>query len=255
MPEMTRYDYGVPSWLDLGTYDLDKGVSFYSELFGWEGHDLGADSGHYTIFTKSGKRVAAIWPIQDAGPCRWTTYINVDDVEEVSRKVRSAGGKVVVTPMDVMTAGRMAMFTDTTDTAIAAWQPGQHPGAQLANEPGAFSRSELTSSSPAKSKAFYSAVFGWNWSGDADGAKAQVSDRTVAWLTPRPPGTSADVPDNWLVHFGSLDVDTDVKKAADLGASVLAGPADQGGTGRLAVLADSQGTAFALFNDRTWAEV
>ena len=34
MPEMTRYEHGVPSWADIGTQNLDAGVRFYSELFG-----------------------------------------------------------------------------------------------------------------------------------------------------------------------------------------------------------------------------
>ena len=35
----------------------------------------------------------------------------------------------------------------------------------------------------------------------------------------------AEVPDNWLVYFGAADVDAAVKKATDLGASVVVGPA------------------------------
>jgi len=247
MPEMTRYEHGVPSWVDMGTHDLSVGVRFYAELFGWESQDMGEEAGHYTIVTKDGKQVAAIAPAQDPGPPRWTTYINVDNVDEVARKAESAGGKVIVAPMSVMTAGRMAMFTDTTGAAIAAWQPGQHLGAQLVNEPGAFIWSELSSSDVAKSKAFYSAVFGWNWGGADEYAEAQVGGRTIAGLMPRPPAVPADVPDNWLVYFGTADLDGDVKKAADLGAGVIAGPADIPGTGRFAVLTDPQEAAFALF--------
>jgi predicted enzyme related to lactoylglutathione lyase len=77
MPEMTRYEHGVPSWVDIGTQDPSTGVRFYSELFGWEGQDMGEEAGHYTIVTKDGKQVAAISPAQDPGPPRWTTYINV----------------------------------------------------------------------------------------------------------------------------------------------------------------------------------
>jgi predicted enzyme related to lactoylglutathione lyase len=225
---------------------LNAGVRFYSELFGWEGQDLGEDTGHYTIFTKDGKRVAAISPAQDAGPSRWTTYLNVDDVEEVSRKARSAGAKVHVTPMDVMTAGRMAMFADATGAVIAAWEPRQHLGAQLVNEPGAFSWSELSSSDLARSKAFYSAVFGWTWNGADDYAQAQVRGQTMAGLMPRPPGMPTAMPDSWLVYFGTADVDADVRKAVGLGAEVVAAPADLAGTGRFAVLEDSQGAPFAL---------
>jgi predicted enzyme related to lactoylglutathione lyase len=74
-----------------------------------------------------------------------------------------------------------------------------------------------------------------------------VSGRTIGGLMPRRPGMPADVPDSWLVYFGAADVDADVKKATDLGAGVIADPADIPGTGRFAVLIDPQEAAFALF--------
>jgi len=247
MPEMTKYEHGVPSWVDIGTPDPSASVRFYSELFGWAGQDMGEEAGHYTIVSKDGKQVAAISPAQDPGPPRWTTYINVDNVDEVTRKAESAGGKIIVAPMDVMTAGRMAIFMDTTGAVIAAWQPGQHLGAQLVNEPGAFTWSELSSSDVAKSKAFYTAVFGWGWGGGDDYPEAQVSGRTIGAIMSRPEGMPAEVPDSWLVYFGTADVDADAAKAANLGARVTVGPADIPGTGRFAVLLDPQGAAFALF--------
>jgi hypothetical protein len=41
------------------------------------------------------------------------------------------------------------------------WQPGEHKGAQLVNEPGAWSMSQLNTRDPHGSKSFYGAVFGW----------------------------------------------------------------------------------------------
>src|ERR1700722_9813996 len=105
MPEMTRYEHGVPSWVDIGMHDLAAGVGFYTALFGWTGQD--------TIALKDGKQVAAIAPAQDAGPPRWTTYVNVDDVDEVARTAEAAGGKTLGAPMGVLGGGRGAMFTDT----------------------------------------------------------------------------------------------------------------------------------------------
>jgi uncharacterized protein len=247
MPEMSRYEHGVPSWVDIGTADLGAGVRFYAQLFGWDGQDMGEEAGHYTIVSKDGRQVAAISPAQDSGPPRWTTYINVDDVAETARKAEAAGGTVIVAPMDVMAAGKMAIFADPTGAVIAAWEPGEHLGAQLVNEPGSFTWSELSSSDVATSKAFYSAVFGWGWGGSDDYSEAQVGGRTIGGLMARRPDMPADMPDSWLVYFGADDVDADVKKATDLGASVLAAPMDIPGTGRFAVLADPQGAAFALF--------
>ena len=247
MPEMTRYEHGVPSWVDIGTPDPQAALSFYASLFGWQGQDMGEEAGHYTIVSKGGKQVAAISPAQDAGPPRWTTYINVDDVDSVTKNAESAGGAIIVAPMDVMTAGRMAIYRDTTGAFIAAWQPADHIGAQLVNEPGAVTWNELSTSDLAKSKAFYSEAFGWGWGGSDEYAEAQVSGRTIAGVMPRRPDMPSDVPDHWLVYFGSADVDADAKKAAELGGKVAVEPTDIPGMGRFAVLLDPQGAAFAIY--------
>lgn len=247
MPEMTRYEDGVPSWVDIGTPDPQAALRFYAELFGWEGQDMGEQAGHYTIVSRGGKQVAAISPAQAASPPRWTTYVNVDDLEAVAAQVPVAGGTVLVAPMDVMDAGRMAIFQDATGAVIAAWQPGSHIGAQLVNEPGALIWNELTTSDMAASKAFYSAVFGWGWGGSEQYAEPQIGGRTIGGMMPRPLDMPANVADQWLVYFGADDVDGDVKKAVDLGATVLVEATDIPGTGRFAVLADPQGAAFAIY--------
>lgn len=247
MPEMSKYENGVPSWVDIGTPDPPAALRFYGELFGWDAQDMGEDAGHYTIVSKNGKQVAAISPAQDPGPPRWTTYVNVDDVDAASAKVDSAGGKVVVAPMDVMSAGRMAVFADPTGAVIAAWQPGEHRGAELVNEAGALIWNELSTSDVAKARTFYSDVFGWGWGGGDEYAEAQVSGRTIAGVTPRREGLPADVPDHWLVYFGTDDADGDYERAVGLGATGVAGPMGIPGVGRFAVLVDPQGATFALF--------
>jgi hypothetical protein len=247
MPEMTKYQHGVPSWVDLGAKDLAAAVTFYTELMGWETQDMGGEAGHYTIASKDGKQVAALATAQDPGPPRWATYIDVDDVDTVTSKVEAAGGRVILAPMDVMTAGRMAVFADSTGAVISVWEPKDHIGAQLVNEPGAFTWSELTTSDLAKSKQFYTDVFGWGWGGSPEYAEAQVSGRSIGGAQPRRPEVPAEVPDNWLVYFSSAGVDDDVKTATGLGATVVHEPTDIPGMGRFAVLADPEGAVFALF--------
>jgi uncharacterized protein len=247
MAEVTTYEYGVPSWVDIGAPDVAAAVAFYTELFGWEAQDLGEEAGHYTIASKNGKQVAALSTAQDPGPPRWATYINVDDLDAVAEKVPAAGGTVIVAPMQVMSAGRLAVFADSTGAVISAWEPQDHIGAQLVNEAGALVWNELATSDLAKSQQFYTEVFGWGWGGSDQYAEAQVSGRTMAAAQPRPPGLPAEVPDNWLVYFGSTDVDADTKTATALGATVLVEPTDIPGMGRFAVLADPQGATFALY--------
>lgn len=248
MPEMTGYIHGVPSWVDIGTTDLGAALAFYGELLGWQGQDMGEEAGHYTIVTRAGKQVAAISPAQDPGPPRWTTYINVDDVDAVTKTVGDAGGQVVFGPMDVMTQGRMAIFADPTGAFVAAWQPRDHIGAQLVNETGALCWNELSTSDLGRAKTFYGAVFGWTFGGSDEYAEAQVDGRTVAGLMPRPAEMPSEVPDHWLPYFGVDDVDASVEQARSLGGSVVFGPADIPGTGRFAALVDPQGAAFAIFS-------
>lgn len=251
MTAMSRYEHGVPSWVDLGTSDQKGALAFYQGLFGWDAEDMGEQSGHYTIVSVDGKQVAAISPAQqDDGPPYWTTYVNVDDAENIVKKVESAAGKTLAGPMDVMDQGRLAVFADVTGAAIAVWQPGQHIGAQRINVPGALTWSELATSDLPRSRTFYAQVFGWVWTESDVYSEAKIGERHVAGAMPRPPMIPAEVPDHWLVYFGADDVDADSKRAVDLGATLLAGPQDIPDGGRFCVLADPQGAAFALFKSR-----
>ena len=141
----------------------------------------------------------------------------------------------------------MTVFADTTGAVASAWQPMDHAGAQLVNEPGSFVWSELHSSDVDKSKQFYTEVFGWGWGGSPEYAEVQVGGRSVAGLMVRPADLPAQVPDNWLIYFGSADLDADVQKAKELGATVVVPPTPIPNMGRFSVLMDPQGGTFAIF--------
>jgi uncharacterized protein len=76
--------------------------------------------------------------------------------------VNEAGGTVVMPPFDVPGAGRMGVFTDPSGAAFSVWQPDEHKGAQLVNEPGAWSFNSLNTRDPEGAAVFYKAVFGWS---------------------------------------------------------------------------------------------
>jgi predicted enzyme related to lactoylglutathione lyase len=248
MPEMSEYQHGVPSWIDMGSHDLGSAVRFYTELLGWEETQvMGPETGTYTMARIRGKDVAALSVAQNPGPPYWTTYVNVDSTDAAVERATQAGGTLLFGPMDVMAAGRMAIVQDTTGAAIALWQPSEHRGAGLVNEPGTFVWCELQTSDMAKSQAFYGAVFGWGWGGVETYAEAQVGGRSVAGVMPRPEGMPAEAPDSWLVYFASADVDASAAKAAELGATVAVPPTDAPGAGRFAVVVDPEGAVFGLY--------
>ena len=62
MPEMTSYEHGTPSWVDVASPDVDAAVSFYEQLFGWEASEAGdpEETGGYRMLTQDGKAVAEL---------------------------------------------------------------------------------------------------------------------------------------------------------------------------------------------------
>jgi predicted enzyme related to lactoylglutathione lyase len=249
MPERDRYAPGTPSWVDIGT-DVASARTFYGGLFGWDTMDAGPpeETGGYGFFLKDGKLVAGYGPQMNPGPPVWTTYVSVADADETVAKVTAASGAVVMPPMDVMTAGRMAVFQDPGGAFLSVWQPRDHPGAQLVDEPNTFCWAELTTRDVEGSKAFYNQVFGWGEVTHGDGGTAytefQREGQPIAGMMAMQPGME-EVPPHWLVYFSVTDTDATMAKARSLGGSVVFGPMDIE-QGRFAVISDSSGAAFGV---------
>ncbi len=255
MPEKISYAPGTPNWVDLGTSDLDAALAFYQGLFGWEARrDERPEAGGYTQLMLGGKIVAGAGPLfMDGQPTSWSTYISVADVDETARLVVEAGGTVLMEPMDVFDAGRMAFVLDAVGAAVGIWQAGTHIGAQLVGEPGTLCWNELTTRDIELAKAFYGAVFGW------ESTTADMSGMAyTAWeLDGTPIGGMiqmneiwpAELPSHWMVYFAVADTDAAAARAAELGGKVSVPPTDIT-PGRFAVLNDPQGGFFSILTMR-----
>ena len=248
MSERSEYAPGTPCWVDIGT-DVEGAKAFYGGLFGWEAQDAGPveETGGYGFFTKNGKQVAGYGPQQTPGPPFWASYVWVDNVDETAKRAESAGGTVMAA-MDVMAAGRMAVVQDPEGAFISLWQPGEHRGAQVVNEPVSLCWNELNTRDVAGAKSFYREVFGWEPVTQGEGADAytefQLGGKDVAGMREMV-GMPAQVPPHWLVYYAVADTDATVARAQELGGSVLFGPMDIE-PGRFAVLHDPQGANFAV---------
>ena len=188
--ERDSYEHGVPSWVDLGTADAAKTAEFYSSLFGWTVQQGPPEAGGYSIAELRGRPVAGLGPQQNPGPPYWSTYVNVDDADKAVGNATEAGGTVIVAPMDVMDAGRMAFFSDPQGAVIGVWQPNAHRGAGIVNEPGTLTWNELVTTDVEAAKTFYEKVFGWGavTHGEGPGAytEFQVAGRSIAGMMQRP---------------------------------------------------------------------
>ena len=91
MTEMTSYEPGTPSWIDVGVNDTDAAAAFYSGLFGWDVSEAGdpEETGGYRMFSQNGKSVAGLMEIQNEGqPPAWTTYVTVADADATTEASR-----------------------------------------------------------------------------------------------------------------------------------------------------------------------
>jgi uncharacterized protein len=250
MAEFTSYPPGVPSWVDLASADVEATKRFYVDVFGWEAGEASAEGGGYFMFMKNSKPVAGCMPLMQEGqPPVWMTYVSTDNADATVDAAKGAGATVFAEPMDVLDAGRLAVFADPTGAAIGIWQPNQFPGAALANEPGTLVWNELHTRDVSGAKSFYRDVFGWE-ANDADMGpvtytELKLKDRTVAGMMPMADEMPAAMPPFWLAYFAVDDCDATVKKANSLGATSVVPPTDIP-PGRFSVLSDNSGATFAV---------
>jgi len=187
MVEMTKYEAGTPSWVDLMTTDPEAARTFYGELFGWEFGNDDPESSNYAMCRLRGMDVAGIVgsPAPEGMPTAWTTYMATDDSDTLAERITAEGGTLVMPPDDVADLGRLVVAKDSTDAVFGSWQAGRHIGAQLVNEPGTVIWNELVTSDLGVAQTFYSAAFGYEWE-DYDTGEGgppyrllKVGDRTV----------------------------------------------------------------------------
>lgn len=242
-------------------------MAFYKELFGWEAEETTPPGSDRRLFMcrLRGRDVTAIGsppPVPDHTPV-WGTYVWVESAEETAAKATEAGGRVAVQPFESLDGGRIAILIDPAGAVFGIWEPGSHKGAQVVNEPGAWSMSVLNTRDPERSATFFRTLLGWepeemNGAGGVSmmrlpgfvgGEPEQPVPRdVVAVMAPMSGDQFPDeVPSHWSIDFWVEDADATAEKAAEHGGTVIAAPYDVPGVGlRQAVLADPQGATFSV---------
>lgn len=260
------YPHGLFSWADVSAPDPTSASKFYAELFSWKADDQHDPEGAYiyTMFRQDGEDVAGLGPqgpdTPEGTPAIWNSYITVDDVEATIEAWTSAGGSVVMPPMDVMTSGRMAIVADPEGAVVALWQAEDHVGAGLFGVPNSMSWNELATRDSAAARDFYEKALGWSF----DEADSSPSEYWTIRLDSKEAGNSyaedhfnggiitmteewGDMPAHWMVYFTVADTDATAEKVKDLGGMVPVPPFDTD-AGRIAVVNDPQGGTFSIIS-------
>ncbi|GAA3001556.1 hydrolase [Streptomyces fulvorobeus] len=244
--------------------DLEAGKRFYGGLFGWTFR--AGDGLPFADAFSDGRLVAALAAKQDGRmPTAWGVYFSTDDITTTVALVREAGGQVITDPVRAGRAGVLALAADPGGAVFGLWQAGDRSGFEKQNEPGSFCWTEVHTRRPKAVDAFYERVLGFAGTDIAEPADehAETAESGVDFRMWSPPGTEpgpdtavggrslitdafpAEMPSYFLTYFAVADCDRAAETVVRLGGRVTAPPFDIP-YGRMAVVQDDQGAAFAV---------
>ena len=241
-------------WHQLMTRDVAGARKFYSKLAGWKTLTWPLDPA-YTVCHADAGPVAGIMEISPdlpAGvPSHWLQYIGTRDVDGTAEAAVRAGGSIVKAASDMRGAGRYAILKDPQGAVFAVIDPeNARPEPQGVPPLGTFAWHELATSDREAAFAFYSGLFGWDAITRMDMGPAGVYlifgmngvQRGGMYIKlPENPG-----PPNWLPYAHVPNADAGFALALSTGAKGTVPPMDVPGGGRIAMLLDPAGAAFAV---------
>ncbi|GIG56849.1 putative glyoxylase CFP32 [Longispora fulva] len=241
------YAQGTPCWVELmAPADQRGAIGFYKAVFGWTGEPGPAEFGGYTMMLLDGRPVAGIGvTMPQQPPTFWATYLAADAADDVAGRIGTSGGQVLMPPMDVPPVGRILLAADPTGAVFGVWQAHDFFGAQVVNEPGAWTWNELDTPDAEAAAPFYAEAFGITvppMIGRSDYRVFTVADRHVAGLQ------QVTGPPRWSVYFAVTDPDATAAACVRAGGQIVREPADVPGVGRVAVLLDPQDAEFSVIS-------
>jgi predicted enzyme related to lactoylglutathione lyase len=122
-------------------------------------------------------------------------------------------------------------------------------GERTSYPPGTFSWVDLNTDDQEGAKAFYAALFAWQYEDVPIGdgmvySMAKVDGHSVAALGPL---QGEGMPPHWNCYVSVDDADASAARAKELGATLLAEPFDVFEAGRMAAFADPQGAVLSVW--------
>ena len=119
--------HGSVHWSELTTGDVEGAKAFFTTICGWTIEAMEMPNGTYNVCKQGDQPVAGIMDMgqtdePDPSP-RWTTYLEVSDVEKAVARTGKAGGTVCREPFDVPGVGRIAIVQDPGGAVVGLITP------------------------------------------------------------------------------------------------------------------------------------
>jgi uncharacterized protein len=112
----------VVHW-EFWSEDPDRTSRFYQEVFDWQIRTL-PDLNYHLVETggTGGINGGIMKPQRGPWPSKLAFYIDVDDLDAYGKRIRDAGGKIIVDKMDVPGVGQLSLFEDPDGRVLGMWK-------------------------------------------------------------------------------------------------------------------------------------
>ena len=247
-------------WYELMTTDPLGAKAFYDAVVGWDidSASVSPDMDYRMLKRADGQMTGGVFALneemlgQGAKPC-WLGYIGVDDCDAAAKAIEAAGGKVMMPPMDIPMAGRIAMVSDCCGAAYYIMTPTPPPGggestAFSADGLGSCGWNELLAGNQENAIAHYTGLYGWNLPEPMDmGPMGKYQfinhgDVTLGAIMQAPEGA----PRGWYHYFRVASISAANAAIPALGGKVMNGPMEVPGGDWIVQGIDPQGAMFSL---------
>jgi predicted enzyme related to lactoylglutathione lyase len=132
---------GRIGWHELLAADREKAFAFYSELFGWQKAE--AEVGPrdtYQLFSAGGQTIGGMLTKSATEQVPfWLYYFNVGDIDGATERVKTGGGQISESPMELPDGSWMARCRDPQGAAFALQGKRNQSGVGWSSEWGGFS--------------------------------------------------------------------------------------------------------------------
>ncbi|MEM7100887.1 MAG: hypothetical protein AAF541_21695 [Pseudomonadota bacterium] len=209
-------------WQDYLTPNIDKALSYFDQLVNWKVFDkTWPNIGRYPTILSEAGAIAGILEqpkfLQDTGvPPYWTGYVETN-IASAEEQIPKLGGQLFTMPVD-SPMGKTFVFTDPGGAVLAAYELSHAFVIPSSSKPNEFVWQRLYSGDNGKSRHFYDALFGWEFSSDGANTFLDRAGAVVADMTGQPSWIDQDT---WVYFLGVESLAETVSAMESHGGSIL----------------------------------
>lgn len=121
-------DPNTLTWAECVSADLEKGRTFYTEVFGWEPQSMDDPSGgQYIVMNKDGQPVCGVMAPPGEMPSFWLVYFAVANSDATVARARELGAEIQRDTTPIPGVGRFALITDPQGAGFGVLEPEPQP--------------------------------------------------------------------------------------------------------------------------------